>query len=113
MNATPASVPTIFSKMDARAITSPSPHTLVVQIKQAPARVVFPLDRPVGVAVVEAPELVAAVERGRVERLVTVELVHGVLDEAVVVAVELASRQRHHAPEPEVHVQLAGLQRVE
>src|SRR5690606_12089398 len=109
----PASEPTIFSKMEARAITSPSPHALVVQIKQAPARVVFPLDRPVDVPVVEPPELVLAVEGRGVERLVPVELVHRGLDEAVVVAVELSPWQRYHAPEPEVHVELARFERIE
>src|SRR5687768_14176851 len=113
MNATFASVPTIFSKMLARAIDSPSPHTLVVQIKQATVRVVFPLDRPVGVAVVQLPELLTGVEARRIKRLVTVEIVHGVLDQPVVVTVELPPWQWHHSPEPEVDVQLAGLQRVE
>src|SRR5690348_1703537 len=113
MNAMLASLPTIFSKMVARAIDSPSPYTLVVQVQQASVRVVFLLDRPVGVAVVQLPELLGVVEGRRVERLVAVEIVHGVLDQPVVVTVELSPWQRHHTPEAEVDVQPPRLQGIE
>src|SRR5690606_26662734 len=103
----PASEPTIFSKMEARAITSPSPHALVVQIMMARALGCYLYVRQVDVSVVERPVLVLAVEGLGVERLVPVELVHRGLDEAAVVAVDLSPWQRYPAPEPEVHVELA------
>src|SRR5262245_8220399 len=111
-NETLASEPTIFWKIS-ESVISPSTHTLVVQIQQPPSRVIGPFDGPVGVTVVVLPELLALVERGRVERLVAVQVVHGLLDHAVVITVVLPARQRDHAPEPEVHVEPPRLQRIE
>ena len=91
------------------------PDTLLVQAEQAALAVVSALERAVRLAVVELVELVFGVERRGVQRLVPGQPGDLVLHEAVVVAVcrVLAGRQRHGPPEPEVHVHLAGPERVE
>src|SRR5579863_8149552 len=87
---------------------SASPDTLLVQAEQAPLPVVGALERPVRLAVVATVKLVLGVEGRGVERLVPVQLGDLVLDQAVVIAVGPVRGQGHRAPEPEVHVDLAG-----
>src|SRR6202046_5071467 len=108
----PQPVPSVFASLPlcgALAI----PDAFLVQAAQAPFAVVGALERVVGLAVVELVELVLAVERRRVQRLVPVQATDLVLDEAIEISVRLARGQRHGPPEPEVHVHLTGLERIQ
>src|SRR3954468_1871994 len=88
-------------------------HALLVEAEQAGAAVVGVLELRVAAAVVGRGELLAAVVRGRVERLVAAQLGHHLLDAAVVGAVGLAGGERHGRPEAEVDVGRGGVERIE
>src|SRR5215218_1332584 len=81
-----------------------TPHALLVEVEQAALAVVLRLERRVGRPVVQAPELVALVERRRVERLAPAQRLDDLLDAAVAGAGRLALGRRHRGPEAEVHV---------
>src|SRR5438046_2533626 len=89
------SPPSSRTSTSARPITTPSgqPHTLVVQVRQPPHRIIGGLERPVRRAVVPSPELLGRIVHGRIQRLVPVERVHHVLDAPVVVPVGLPRPQ--------------------
>src|SRR3954454_6885709 len=88
-------------------------HALLVEVQQPVLAVVGVLQRGVCRAVVEPPELVALVERGRVERLATAELLHDALAPPVARAGPLTVDHWHRRPESEVHVRRLGFERVE
>src|SRR5271165_4099549 len=112
MTRTPPLVP--FSCVPFRwSDASASADTLLVEGEQAPFAVIGALEGAVGVAVVAPVKVVLGVERRGIQRLLPVQLRDLVLDEAVVVVVRPAFRQRNGAPEPEVHVHRTRLQRVE
>src|SRR3954464_15144610 len=87
-------------------------HALLVEVQQPVLAVVGVLQRGICRAVVEPPELVALVERGRVQRLATAELLHDAFDPAVARAGRLPVDHRHPRPETEAHPRRLRLERV-
>src|SRR5215469_16801546 len=88
-------------------------HALVVEVSQPTPGVICLLHLGIHRPVVPGPELLAGVERRRVQALVPAELGDLVLNPPVEVAVARGRRQRDHAPEAEVHVHLSGPHWVE
>src|SRR3954451_24897302 len=87
-----------------------TPDALLVEVEQAVLAVVVGLERRVGGTVVELPELLGLVVRGRVQRLAAAEVLDHALDSPVARAGRLARDDRYGGPEAEVHV---GRPRVE
>src|SRR3954471_1226593 len=88
-------------------------HTLLVEVHEPALAVVAVLQRGVRRAVVQPPEVFAFVERGRVQRLATPELLDHAFDPAVARAGRLAADNRHGRPEAEVHVRRLRFECVE
>src|SRR5579875_4129982 len=97
----------------ARDTSSATAHAFVVKGEQPAATVVLGLELVIDRPVVPAAELLLGVEHGGVQRLVPAERADLLFHHAVVIAVLPARRQRDRAPEAEVHVHLAGPQRVQ
>src|SRR5436190_17796149 len=90
-----------------------SQHALLVEVPESPLRVVARLERVVGGPVVEAPELVLRVIGVGIERFDPAQLGDLALDLAVVPTRLATHRILHHVPEPEVHIQRPGIDRIE
>src|SRR5215467_12107551 len=87
----------------------PAAHALLIEPGQPSRWVVRALEPGIGRAVVGGPELLFGVERRRIQALVASQGAHLRLDQAVVIPVRAAGRQRHRSPEAEVHIHLAGV----
>src|SRR5262249_57726498 len=79
-------------------------HALLVQPGQPSRWVVSALKPGIGRAVVCGPELLLGIERRRIQTLVAVQGRHLRLNQAVVVPVGVAGRQRDRSPETAVPV---------
>src|SRR5215207_136938 len=92
---------------------SSSLHRLRVQVEQPAGWIVTLLDVAIRRAAVELPELVFAVVRIGVERLVSAVVTHRPFDAPVDVAVRGAIDDGYGRPEADVDVGEAGAQRVQ
>src|SRR3954451_9028330 len=86
---------------------------LLVEVEQAGLAGVVGLECRVGGTVVELPELLAVVVRGRVQRLAAAEVLDHVLDPPVARAGRLARDDRDGGPEAEVHVGRLRVERIQ
>src|SRR5580698_2955744 len=115
-NSTGASGPATRSNTSAKAISVitslQSANAFVVEIGKPALGIVSALELGVFRTIVERPELVTLVERGRVQALVSAELGHLVLHPPVEVPVRLTRRKGDSAPESEVYVCLSWPHRI-
>src|SRR5512134_2213240 len=79
-------------------------HAFLVKGREGALRVVLALERRVGLAAVDAAELVLGKEAFRVERLDAAQRVHFLLDQAVEVPARTRLARALHVPEAEIDV---------
>src|SRR5712691_3820311 len=89
-----------------------SQHALLVEVPELSLRVVACFESVVRGLVVEPPEFLLGIVGIGIERLHSPELRDLALDLAVVVTRLAPHGVLHHVPEPEVHVQGPGIDRI-
>src|SRR5947209_966597 len=109
----PVDAPVTRSRASAMGNLLTTLDALLVEVEQSAPAVVALLQLRVRFTVVEAPELVALVVGGRVERLAPAELLDHPLDAAIMRAVQPTADHGNGGPEAEVDIRRLRVQGVE